>query len=169
VNVQSLVKLLEWLQATSLAVSIHQTKWVFTTIEVVHVIAISLVIGTIAMVDLRLLGLASTRRSFTELARPILRWTWAAFALAAVTGSLLFISQAAEYFVNTTFWIKMSIMLLAGINMLIFELITVRGVQKWDLESTPPLRARLAGGISLACWALVVIFGRWTGFTILPE
>jgi len=89
--------------------------------------------------------------------------------LAAIAGSLLFISQATEYFVNTTFWIKMSIMVLAGINMLIFELITVRGVQKWDLESTPPLPARLAGGISLACWALVVIFGRWTGFTLLPE
>ena len=86
-----------------------------------------------------------------------------------MAGSLLFISQATEYFVNTTFWIKMSIMVLAGINMLIFEFITVRGVQKWDLKSTPPLPARLAGGISLTCWALVVIFGRWTGFTMLPE
>jgi hypothetical protein len=168
-NVQSLTKLMEWLQASSLAVFIHKTPWAFTTIELVHVFAISLVIGTIAIVDFRLLGLTSTKRSFTEVARAFLPWTWAAFVLAAIAGSLLFISQAAEYFVNTTFWIKMSIMLLAGINMLIFELITVRGVQKWDLESTPPLRARLAGGISLACWALVVIFGRWTGFTILPE
>lgn len=166
---QSLTKLMEWLQASSLAVFIHKTAWAFTTIELVHVFAISLVIGTIAIVDLRLLGLASTKRPFTELARGLLPWTWAAFVLAMMAGSLLFISQATEYFVNTTFWMKMSIMLLAGINMLIFELITVRGVQKWDLESTPPLPARLAGGISLACWALVVIFGRWTGFTILPE
>jgi len=80
----------------------------------------------------------------------------------------LFISQATEYFVNTTFWIKMSIMVLAGTNMLIFEFITVRGVQKWDLEPSPPLPARLAGGISLVCWVLVFIFGRWTGFTVLP-
>jgi hypothetical protein len=169
VNVQSLIKLLEWLQASSLAVSIHQTKWVFTTIEVVHVIAISLVIGTIATVDLRLLGLASTRRSFTELARPILRWTWAAFALAAVTGSLLFISQAVDYFATTTFKIKLFIMFLAAVNMLIFEFITVRGVQEWDRNPTPPLSARLAGGISLTCWVLVFVFGRWTGFTVLPE
>ena len=166
---QSLIKLMEWLQASSLAVSIHQTKWVFTTIEVIHVIAISLVIGTIATVDLRLLGLASTRRSFTELARPILRWTWAAFALAAVTGSLLFISQAADYFATTTFKIKLFIMFLAAVNMLIFEFITVRGVQEWDRNPTPPLSARLAGGISLTCWVLVFVFGRWTGFTVLPE
>ena len=166
---QSLTKLMEWLQASSLAVFIHKTAWAFTTIELVHVFAISLVIGTIAIVDLRLLGLASTKRPFTELARGLLPWTWAAFVLATMAGSLLFISQATEYFVNTAFWIKMSVMVLAGINMLIFEFITVRGVQKWDLKPTPPLPARLAGGISLTCWALVVIFGRWTGFTMLPE
>jgi hypothetical protein len=160
---------MEWLQATSLAVFIHQTKWAFTTIEVIHVIAILLVIGSIAIVDLRLLGVASTKRPFSQLAKDILPFTWVAFALAAATGSLLFLSQAAAYFTTTTFWIKMSIMALAGINMLIFEFITVRGVQKWDLQPSPPLPARLAGGISLACWALVVIFGRWTGFTLLPE
>jgi hypothetical protein len=160
---------MEWLQASSLAVFIHQSKWAFTTIEVVHVIAISLVIGSIAIVDLRLLGIASTRRPFTQLAREVLPWTWAAFALAAVAGSLLFISQATAYFASTTFWIKMSIMLLAGINMLVFEFMTVRDVQKWDLDPTPPLPARLAGGISFTCWVLVFIFGRWTGFTVLPE
>ena len=159
---------MEWLQAGSLATFIHQTKWAFTTIEVIHVIAISLVIGTIAVVDLRLLGLASTRRSFTELARPILKWTWAAFALAAVTGSLLFISQAAGYFVTTTFRIKLLIMIVAAVNMLIFEFMTVRGVQEWDKNPTPPTPARVAGGISLACWILVFVFGRWTGFTVMP-
>jgi hypothetical protein len=160
---------MEWLQASSLAVFIHQTKWAFTTVEVVHVIAISLVIGTIAIVDLRLLGLASTNRPLTELTREVLPWTWVAFGLAAITGSLLFISQATAYFATTTFWIKMSIMVLAAINMLIFEFITVRSVQEWDLKRTPPLPARLAGGISLGCWVLVVIFGRWTGFTVLSE
>src|SRR5262245_17152343 len=160
---------MEWLQASSLAVFIHKTPWAFTTIALIHVFAISLVIGTIAIVDLRLLGLASTKRPFTELARGFLPWTWAAFAVAVIAGSLLFISQAAAYFGNPVFWIKMGVMVLAGINMLVFELMTVRGVQKWDLAATPPLPARLAGGISLACWALVVSFGRWTGFSLLPD
>jgi len=168
-NVQSLIKLMEWLQASSLAVFIHKTAWAFTTIELVHVFAVSLVIGTIAIVDLRLLGLASTKRPFTDVARALLPWTWAAFVLAAAAGALLFISQAAAYFVNPTFWIKMSVMVLAAVNMLIFELITVRGVQTWDLDPSPPLPARAAGGISLACWALVVTFGRWTGFTMLQD
>src|SRR5262249_31544337 len=136
---------------------------------IIHVLAISLVIGSIAVVDLRLLGLASTKRPFTELARAFLPWTWSAFAVAVVAGSLLFISQAATYFVNTVFWIKMGVLVLAGINMLVFELITVRGVAKWDLAPTPPWQARLAGGISILCWALIVAFGRWTGFSMLPD
>jgi hypothetical protein len=167
--VQSLTQLMEWLQATSWAVFIHQTKWVFTTIEVIHVIAISAVISSIAVVDLRLLGLASTRRAFSELSREILPYTWTAFAIAVITGSLMFISQAAQYFVTPTFWIKMAIMAAAGINMFIFEFITVRGVKEWDPTPNPPLPARLAGGISLACWVLVFVFGRWTGFSVLPE
>jgi hypothetical protein len=168
-NVQSLTALMEWVQATPLAVFIHKNAWAFTAIEVVHVFAISLVIGTIAIVDLRLLGLASTKRPFAELARQVLPLTWIAFALAAMAGSLLFISRATAYLVSTTFQIKMAVIVLAGINMLIFELITVRSVQKWNLDPKPPLPARLAGGVSLACWVLVVVFGRWTGFTVMPQ
>jgi hypothetical protein len=64
------------------------------------------------------------------------------------------------------FWIKMALIVVAGINMMIFEFITVRDVQKWNLNATPPSRARLAGGISIGCWVLVVIFGRLIGFTL---
>ena len=164
---QSLTDLMEWLEASSLAVYIHRTAWAFTTIELIHVFAISLVIGTISIVDVRLLGLASTKRPFTELSRQVLPYTWAAFVVAVMAGSLLFISQATAYFASTMFRIKMLIIVLAGINMLIFELITARGAQKWDLAPTPPPPARLAGGISLACWVMVVVFGRWTGFTVM--
>jgi len=162
---QSLTQLMEWLQATSLAVFIHQTRWAFTTIEVIHLITISMVIGSIAIVDLRLLGLASTRRPFTELSREILPYTWAAFVLAAITGSLLFISQATQYFVTPTFWIKMAIMLAAGINMVIFEFVTVHGLEKWNLDAPPPA-ARLAGAVSISCWILVIALGRLIGFTL---
>src|SRR5256885_10074886 len=83
-NLQSLTQLMEWLQTTSLAVFIHQTKWAFTTIEVIHLIAIAGVIGSIAVVDLRLLGLASARRPITQLARGVLPLTPAAFLISAI-------------------------------------------------------------------------------------
>ena len=60
--------------------------------------------------------------------------------LAVIAGSLLFISRATEYFENTMFWIKMALIVIAGINMVIFEFITVRGVKEWNLDPTPPPR-----------------------------
>jgi uncharacterized protein DUF6644 len=165
--VQSITAFLKWLEALPWAVFIHKTPWAFTTVEVVHVFAVSMVVGTIAIVDLRLLGLTSARRPFVELSRQVLPFTWAAFVLAVIAGSLLFISRATEYFGNTLFWIKMALIVAAGINMMIFEFITVRGVKEWNLDRTPPPPARLAGGISILCWILVIGFGRWIAFTLM--
>jgi hypothetical protein len=159
---------MEWLQATALAVFIHNHAWAFTTIQVVHVVAISLFIASIAIVDLRLLGLRFIRHPVTELTTILLPWTWTAFVIAALTGSLMFISQAVAYFLNVTLWLKMSLMVAAGINMLIFEFFTARGVQNWDRSTTLPLAAKLAGGISISCWLLVFVFGRLIGFTVMP-
>ena len=86
---QSVTELMEWLQATSWAVFIHRTPWAFTTIELVHVFAISLVIGSIAIVDLRLLGIASTKRPLTELAGAVLG-VCVAFGVTRYLQSLLY-------------------------------------------------------------------------------
>jgi uncharacterized protein DUF6644 len=168
-NVQPITAFLEWLQALPLAVFIHKKAWAFTTVEVVHVFAIALVIGTIAIVDLRLLGFASTKRPVAELSRKVLPLTWAAFVIAVIAGALLFMSRATEYVANAMFWIKMFLIVVAGINMMIFEFITVRGVQEWNHNPKPPLAARLAGGISIGCWVLVLVFGRLIGFTLQTE
>jgi hypothetical protein len=175
-NLPSITAFLEWLQASPLGVFIHKvhatratSAWAFTTVEMVHVFAVAMVIGTIMIVDLRLLGLALTKRPFAELSRQVLPFTWAAFVVAVIAGLLLFTGQAADYFVNTAFWIKMSLIVLAGINMLVFEFITVRSVNEWNLDPTPPLQARLAGGISIACWVLVLVCGRLIGFTLPTE
>jgi uncharacterized membrane protein len=169
VNVQSVAAFLESLQASPWGVFIHKRAWAFTTIEVVHVLAVSLLLGTIMIVDLRLLGFASTRRAFTELARQVLPFTWFAFGLVIIAGSLLFISRPAEYFENPVFWTKMALIVLAGVNMMIFEFITVRGVQKWNLDPVPPPAARLAGALSISCWILVIVLGRLIGFTLQGE
>jgi hypothetical protein len=163
-----ITQFLQWLQALPLSVFIHKTAWAFTTVEVVHVFAIAFMIGTIMIVDLRLLGLTSSKRPFTEFSRLLLPFTWVAFAIAVIAGALLFISRPIEYFGNAVFWAKMVLIALAGINMMIFEFNTVRDVQAWNLHATPPSRARLAGGVSITCWILVFFFGRMIGFTLEP-
>jgi hypothetical protein len=164
-----ITEFLKWLQAQPLAAFIHKTAWAFTTVEVVHVFAIAFMIGTIMIVDLRLLGFVSSKRAFTEFSRLLLPFTWVAFAIAVIAGALLFMSRPLEYVDNAVFWAKMVLIGLAGINMVVFELMTVRGVKEWDLAKTPPLAARLAGGISITCWLLVLFFGRLIGFSLQGE
>jgi hypothetical protein len=114
----------------------------------------------------RLLGLASTNRAFTELSRGVLPWTWGAFALAALFGTLLIITRPLAYFHNHEFRAKFAFMALAGINMLVFQLITSRGVSQWD-GGRPSVAAKVAGGLSLVCWIAVVYYARLTGFTMV--
>lgn len=158
--------ILKWLESTPLSIFILESEWAFPTIESIHVIAIALVVGTISIVDLRLLGLASRKRGFTELSHEVLPWTWLAFAVAVIAGLLLFISHATEYFGNTAFRIKLLLILLAGLNMMYFHLFTCRKVSEWDRSFAVPVAGRIAGGISLLCWIAVIGFGRWIGFSM---
>jgi hypothetical protein len=63
---------------------IAESTWAFPALEVVHIFAISMVFGTIAIIDLRLLGLASTKRPYSEMARELLPWTWGGFFVASL-------------------------------------------------------------------------------------
>jgi hypothetical protein len=153
------------LQSSRLGVWINTVGAVYPIIETLHVIALSLVFGTILIVDLRLLGLASMSRPFTHIARDLLRITWSGFALSVVTGCLLFVANAGSMYANRAFQIKMVLMFVAGLNMLVFERITARHVSVWDLSASPPNAARIAGLLSICLWLAVIVFGRLVGFT----
>src|SRR6185369_12790555 len=99
--------LLKSLEATALATKIRDSVFLFPMLESTHVIGLALVFGTISIIDLRLLGLASTQRSFQRMASDILKWTWAAFVLTALTGLLMFTTNASLYYHNLYFRIKM--------------------------------------------------------------
>lgn len=154
--------MLQWLQGTPLAVAVSE-RW-FPAVESVHVITMAMVAGTIFIVDTRLMGLTSRSLTFTYLSERLLPWTWWAFGCSVVTGTLLFIANATGYYDNAPFRWKMILMLLAGINMLYFQLVTFRGVAVWD-AGAPPLPARTAGVSSILLWSGVIGLGRWIGFT----
>jgi hypothetical protein len=165
---QPLENFFAWLEETAGAVFIRESDWAFPALESAHVIALALVVGTIAIVDLRLLGLASTRRPVTELCREVLPWTWLAFVVAVIAGMGMFVTQPLNYYGNTAFRFKLLFLVFAAINMAVFQMLTYPGVARWDRDAQLPLRAKLAGGISLMCWLLIVFLGRQIGFTLVP-
>jgi len=140
------------------------TEWLFPIIETLHVMALTIVVGSIAMMDLRLLGIASRNSAVSRLSNEVLPWTWTAWTVAAVFGTLMFMAKAGTYAGNLQFRLKFVCMGLAALNMLVFHFGAYRGVGRWD-EGEPPMSAKMAGALSLLLWAGVVFFGRWVGFT----
>ncbi len=157
--------LFTWLQDSPLGIAISESGWMFPSIETVHVFALTLVVGSIAMMDFRLLGVFGKSHKVTRLADDVLPWTWMSFVVAVISGATLFTSAAVRYSENPFFLTKMVLLFLAGANMAIFHFITWRTVHKWDEHAATPPAAKAAGLLSLLFWVGVVICGRWIGFT----
>lgn len=151
------------LEAMPFALAIRRDPALFPWIESLHVLAITIVVGAVLMMDLRLLGFAGQNRLVGRVLKDGVRIVWAAFAVALVSGFLLFASSATTYAVNPAFQLKFIAMLIAGVNMALFHLIGLRDAPRWESGATPAA-ARAAGIVSLCCWVVIVGAGRWIGF-----
>jgi hypothetical protein len=160
-----LTAFLQSLAASALATRIRDSLLLFPLLESIHVIGLGLVFGTILVIDLRLLGLASTNRPFQRVAADIMKWTWAAFALTAVTGSLMFLTNAPVYFHNSYFRVKMLLLVLAGLNMFVFERTDGKNVEAWGNSVSAPRGGRRAAVLSIVLWIAIIAVGRLIGFT----
>jgi len=137
------------------------TEWVFPIVETIHVLCLLIVFGTIAMVDMRLVG---RQVPFTKLYRELIPWTWWAFAGAVVFGSILATGKIEDYVHSPQFLAKFVLMAGAGVNMMLFHTGAYRHVASWDKTIPTPSGARLAGVLSLAFWIGIIFCGRWVGF-----
>jgi hypothetical protein len=160
----TVLAMMTWLEHRPFAIAIAESTWLFPIVETLHVLALTVVVGSVAMMDLRLLGVGAKDRAASEVIASSLPWAWTAFTVAFIAGSLMFSSKAATYYVNLPFRIKMICLALAATNMLVFHFFTARGMAAWD-RGTPPRAARVAAACSLTLWIVIVATGRWIGFT----
>lgn len=162
----SLLAICQWLEKTPIILAIRQSSWLFSAIVAIHTLGIILTVGTISLVDLRLLGFGLRREPVSTVLQQLLPLTWSGFALMFITGSLLFCAEAVMVFNSISFRIKIALILLAGLNALIFHKTVYRGASSWELAPATPFRARLAGILSLTFWIGVVGAGRAIAFEI---
>lgn len=149
---------------TGVAHAMSESSWLFPTVETIHLAAMVVLVGSITVFDLRLLDFVLRRERVSELAERLLPTTWTAFAVMAVTGTLLFTSEpVTKYCPNPSFQIKLVLIALAGLNMSIFHFTIYRHVSEWN-EKPTPVWAKLVGSLSVLLWASVVVAGRWIGF-----
>jgi hypothetical protein len=151
------------LEGSALGQAMRQWLWLYPSVEIVHIVGIALLFGSIAVLDLRLLGF-SKNISVKRLASHVLPWTAGAFILIIPSGLLMFTAHATEFIDSEVFILKMLLIMAAGVNAALFHTITFRTADVWDSEEmrklSPPPSARLAGSLSLAIWISVIACGR---------
>lgn len=153
------------LEASAFGDFVAESTWAFPTLESLHVMAFVTVLGSLLVVDLRILGLGWKDIKLTTLSHETLRITWIAFVLAAITGLMIFCSKATSYVINPYFKLKLVMLVFAGLNMIVFQFITWKTVADWDLGRVPTA-AKVSATLSLLAWICVVFFGRAIGFTL---
>ena len=154
----------QWLEQTSVGTAIRQSLWLFPAIETVHLLGMAALVSTVTVLDLRLLGWAARQQPVSRVAARTIPWAWAGFAAQVVTGALLFSSEAVKIWGNPAFRLKMLLLLLAGVQALIFQMSMSRRLPDWDERASLPPITKIMGLTSLLLWAGIVTAGRFIGF-----
>lgn len=160
----SLQAFCQWVNDLPPSVALAESEWAFPIVESVHVLAITLMAGTVALVDLRLLGLAFRRVRVSDIAGQLLPLTWVGFVIMLLSGVALFGSEAAKLYESTAFRLKLVLLILAGLNPLIFHFTIYRSVAIWDEAPVIPFRAKLSAATSLSLWTAVIVCGRMIAY-----
>jgi hypothetical protein len=146
------------------AISLHESIWVYPVVESVHVLTLCLFLGLVILLDLRLLGVTLLKAPVSEVVARLMPWIIAGFAVMVISGSLLFYAIPVKTYLNIFFRLKVAFLLLAGANTAVYQMTISRRMSEWDRDAVPPLRARLAGGVSLFLWAGIVVAGRMIAY-----
>jgi hypothetical protein len=147
------------IEASGLGVAMRQSLWLYPIVEIVHITGLALLFGSIAILDLRLLGV-SRAVSVRALARHTLPWTAASFVLIVPSGMAMFTAHAGEFVSSPVFLLKMGLILLGGVNAAAFHVGLCREAASWDVGVLPPASVRWTAGLSLLIWVSVIACGR---------
>ncbi len=160
----SLLRFCEWLAATPGSIALHESHYLFLIILTIHVLTLSVLAGTAMAIDLRLLGLTLKRVPASEIFARLNPWTIGSFLVMIATGLLLFYAAPVEQYQNLFFRFKMVTLALVVANSSLFHLTVYRRIADWDLSPVPPRRARVAAGVSLVLWGVMITLGRMIAY-----
>ena len=162
----SLLQIAEWLEATAVARWVQESLYGFTILVAIHILGLTLSVGTLIWFDLRLLGLSMLRIPVSQLYRRLMPCILSGFAVMFVSGGILLAAYATNAYGNLYFRIKAIALVLAGINAFFYHRVTERQIHRWDEARLPSMPARAAGLISILVWGVVILAGRMMSYTM---
>jgi hypothetical protein len=152
------------LEASGVARAMRESLWLYPGVEIAHIAGLAVLVGSVAMFDLRLLGVGRSV-SVRALARFLLPWSVGALVVIVPSGLMMFSAHASEMIDNTPFMVKMLLLVIAGTNAALFHTSVFRGAAAWDTGVAPPAMARVQALFSLALWLAVISCGRLIAYT----
>lgn len=147
------------LEASGLGRAMREWLWLYPGVEIVHIAGIGLLFGSIAVLDLRLLGFSRSIPA-RRLARHVLPWTVGSLLLIVPSGLMMFTAHASDFISSPVFLIKMGLILAAALNAALFHTLVFSRGDAWDVAAAPPAAARVAAAVSLLLWIAVIACGR---------
>ena len=154
-----------WLYATPFATMIRDIPWVIPAIQSIHILAITVIVGSALVSDLRLAGILATDTMPNVVIRRYLRWMWAALGVLLITGSLMATGEPDRVLTNSTFWLKMGLIVIACLLTWFFRRPLLD--PRFNIEHANwRALVKPAAWLSLAVWVGVIFCGRWIAYTI---
>ncbi len=154
----------DWLEATALSQAMRASLWMYPIVEIVHILGFVLLVGSVAMFDLRVLGM-SRGLPVQRLGRHLLRWAMFSLVLIVPAGLMMFSAHPQDFIGNRIFLLKMLLIIAAAINAAMFHMGPYRSVDQWDTLVGAPSSARLHAALSLVIWIAVISCGRLLAYT----
>ena len=152
------------LEASAFGAAMREWTWLYPAFEVIHITGIAVLVGSIMVLDMRLLGL-SRSLPVRKLAAHVLPWSIASFALILPSGLAMFVAHAGDLIANPVFALKFCLIFAAVTNAAVLHAGVFRGAASWDVDTMPPLAARLAAALSLLLWVSVIACGRLLAYS----
>ena len=152
------------LEASGIARVMRESLWLYPGVEIAHIAGLAVLVGSVAMFDLRLLGLGRAV-PVRALARFLLPWSVGSLAVIVPSGLMMFSAHASDFIDNPAFKIKLLLLAIAGINAALFHATVFRSAAAWDANAATPPMARLQAVFSLALWLAVISCGRLIAYT----
>jgi hypothetical protein len=155
-----MIQFTEWLSRTSLSLAIQTHEWVIPTIQSIHIVGIGIVLVSVFMIVLRILGLAGRDQSLMETTGRFGPWLFCGLYVMLATGTLMVIGEPARELLAFSFWLKMSLVLIATVIAGIFESSVRRNEAYWEGSIIKSLSTKSLALFTLLIWIAIVILGR---------
>jgi hypothetical protein len=161
---QEPASLLGWLEASPLSLTMRGSLWLYPIVEILHIAGLVVLVGAVAMFDLRVLGW-SRFLPVQQLGRHLLPWSVASLALIVPTGLMMFSAHPHDFINNPVFIVKIGLIATAGANAMLFHRGVYRSVAAWNVNVAAPMPARMHAMASLVLWVAVISCGRLLAYT----